>query len=124
MEDGSKATHAKGQVMKKSTKGKRLSAEELQAYEAPFWQPGKPVMLVMSFGWCVVGFYVRHETPLQIRLAHVNHFRNAGVDYGVMATEGPGSNCEWRYEGSGVVNINHVLRSLDYGGEVPTSRIR
>jgi hypothetical protein len=109
---------------KKSKKGRHLTPDELKVYDKPFWVPGKPVMLVQSFGWCVVGFYVRHETPLQIRLAHINHFRNAGVDYGVIAREGPGADCEWRYEGDGTVNVNHVLRNLNYGGEVPTSRIR
>jgi hypothetical protein len=102
---------------------KTLPQEAIEGIE-PYWKPGKPVMLVMSFGWCIIGFYVRHETPLQLRMMHANHFRNAGVDYGQIAQSGPSPDCEWRYEGNQVVNWNHVLRVVDYGGEIPTSRIR
>lgn len=109
--------------MSKQKVTKYLTREELENVPT-FWEPGKPVMLVLTFGWCIVGFYVRHETPLQIRVKHANHFRNAGVDYGVMSQKGPASTCEWRYEGDETINVNHIIRSIEYGGDIPTSRVR
>lgn len=104
---------------------KRLSSEDLQRIResGPFYIPGKPYMWVMGFGWCIVGFYVCHENPLTIRVAHANHFRNAGVDYGVMANEGPAESCEWRYEGNDLLSFHSVIRVIEYHGEVPCGRV-
>lgn len=104
-----------------------LTEKELDQFQdaGPFYVPGKPYMWVMSFGWCIIGFYIGHETPLTIRVAHANHFQNAGVDYGVLAQEGPDptKTCQWRYEGNSLLSFHSILRADDYGGSVPRGRI-
>lgn len=102
---------------------KFLSTEEMEECK-PLYIPGKPLMWVMSFGWAIVGYYVRHETPLRIRVAHANFFRNANKDYGRLAREGADSNCEWRYEGNEELSFQHIIRTVEFLGEVPNGPIR
>lgn len=111
--------------MAKNKTAKVMSEDELEALTdaGPFYIPGRPYMWVMGFGWCIVGFYVCHESPLTIRVAHANHFRNAGVDYGEMAQKGPGANCEWRYEGNSLLHFHAIQRADEYNGEVPLGPI-
>jgi len=102
----------------------RLKPEELDKARKPLLVPGDPYLFVLSFGWALVAHYVCHETALTLRLTNASHFRNAGKDYGKIATEGAGPGCEWRYEGDAVLNINHVIRIVRYHGKVHTGNIR
>ena len=90
----------------------------------PFFKEGKAYLFVMSFGWGVVARYVCHETPLKIRVKDASHFKNAGVDYGKLATQGAPASCEWRYEGNALLNDSHIVRVLEYKGKVHESPIR
>lgn len=92
--------------------------------EPSFYQPGEAYLFVMTFGWGIVARYVRHETPLHIIVEHASHFRNAGVDYGVLANKGPGKDCEWRYEGDAILNVSHIMRAVKYKGKVHGSSVR
>lgn len=107
----------------KKTKQDRLAPEELANQQQPYYEFGKPYTWVMGFGWCIIGFYVRHENPLLIRVAHANHFKNAKVDYGRIMTEGPPTGCEWRYEGSVLLLLHAIQRVGEYHGEVPRGPI-
>ena len=99
-----------------------LSNDEIMKEKSePFYVPGRPYLFVMGFGWAVVGFYICHESPMKIRVAHANHFRNANKDYGKLVTEGAGKDCEWRYEGRSLLNETAIQRVDTYAGEVPRS---
>ena len=89
-----------------------------------FYVPDKAYLFVMTFGWAIVGRYVRHESPLHIVVKDASHFKNAGVDYGVLANKGPGPSCEWRYEGNALLNVSHIIRAVEYKGKVNGSPIR
>lgn len=102
----------------------RMTDAELAEEATPLLVPGRPYLFVMGFGWSIVAFYVRHETPLTIRVAHANHFRNAHKDYGLLITEGAGDDCEWRYEGRAHLSVTAIQRITTYAGEVPRARIR
>lgn len=102
----------------------KLDDDELETLKRkPSYEEGRPYLWTMSFGWAVVGFYVRHESALKIMVAHTNHFRNAGVDYGRMAQEGPSASCEWRYEGFDQLSVPHIVKVQEYFGEVPRGRV-
>jgi hypothetical protein len=101
-----------------------LTPDEISEHKSPYYVPGRPYVWVMGFGWCIVGYYVRHENPLTIVVAHANHFRNAKVDYGQLIREGPAADCEWRYEGTDLLPFHAIQRVAPYGGEVPRGRIR
>ncbi len=102
----------------------RLAPQELLAFASrKHYIEGEAYLWIQTFGWACVGFYICHDTPLRIRVAHANHFRAAGVDYGRFAQEGPPPTCEWRYEGNACVREPHVIRCLEYFGEVPRGRI-
>lgn len=105
------------------TKQKRdiLPEAELDKYQETesVLVAGEPYLWIMDFGWAKIGFYVKHLAPNRILVAHCNHFRNAGKDYGRLATEGAGSDCEWRYEGVLVeLNTSHILQTSPYYGTV------
>lgn len=98
----------------------RLSKEEITAiHELPMMEPGAPYLFVLTYGWAVVGYYIDRPEPLFMRICHANHFRNAGKDYGRLAREGGGSECEWRYEGIANVMVPHIIRIIPYMGDVP-----
>lgn len=98
-----------------------ITTEEMSELSARFpFEEGKPYLFVCTFGWACVGFYGGFSTDMNLKIFHCNHFRNAGVNYGVMATQGPGASCEWRYEGGAVqVPVYQILRIIPYAGEVP-----
>ena len=85
--------------------------------------PGEPYQFILGFGWVLVGFYIKHETPLLIRLAHCNYYRNGKKPHSEIATDGAARDAEWRYFGQRVVNINHVLDFGPYNGEVPRGKL-
>jgi len=95
------------------------STELAELQERPYYEAGKPYLWTLGFGWAIVGFFVKHTTPTRMMVAHANHFRNAGKDYGRLALEGAGPECEWRYEGLDEINMLHVLKAQEYFGEVP-----
>lgn len=101
-----------------------LSAEEMAAEQGPLLIPGRPYLWVMTHGWGIVAFYVRWETPLRVRVAHANHFHEAKKDYGALAQEGAGKDCQWRYEGSAELTFPHLIRWYRYHGDVPRGPIR
>lgn len=102
----------------------QLTEKQLSLYRKPLLVPGNPYLFILSFGWAIVAHYIGHESGLMLRCANINHFRNAGKDYGKLAMEGAGPGCEWRYEGNGCINLNHVLRVVEYHGTVPTTSVR
>jgi hypothetical protein len=111
---------------KTKVKRDRLDDGELDHFQAKpgVLEAGLPYLWIMGFGWAKVGFYIKHVAPNRILVAHCNHFRNAGKDYGRLATEGAGSECEWRYEGElSEINTMHVLQTTPYCGEVPRGRV-
>lgn len=89
----------------------------------PHYVPGQPYLWVMGFGWSVIGFYVKHETPIRIKVAHTNFFRNAGVDYGKIAAGEIPDTCEWRYIGVTCINDSAVQRADEFWGKVPRTRM-
>lgn len=104
-----------------------LPADELAKYSEvqTVLEAGQPYLWTMDFGWAKIGFYVKHTAPNRILVAHCNHFRNAGKDYGRIATEGLEPNSEWRYEGELVeLNTAHILETAPYFGSVNRSIIR
>jgi hypothetical protein len=78
----------------------------------------------MSYGWCIVGFYIEHISPLIIRVAHANHFHQAHKDYGALMRDGGSPNTEWRYEGNNELTIPHIIRAGEYGGKVPRGPVK
>jgi hypothetical protein len=111
-----------------ATKAKRdkLPAAELEKFlqTDTVLEAGRPFLWLMDFGWAKIGFYVKHLAPNRILVAHCNHFRSAGKDYGRLAMEGAESNCEWRYEGVLVeINTAHILQTSPYNGTVNRSPI-
>ena len=101
-----------------------LSAKEIMAAkETPFYTPGHPYLWVQGFGWASVGFYVCHEGPFLIRVAHCNHFKNAGKHYGALIQEGSDT-AEWRYEGDTLINVHDIIRHHHFGGTVHRGAIR
>lgn len=98
-----------------------LSADELAELKEvnTILVEGHPYMWIMDFGWAKIGYYVKHLTPNRFLVAHCNHFRNGGKDYGRLMTEGADETCEWRYEGKLVeLNALHVLQVSPYSGTV------
>lgn len=96
-----------------------LSRKELEeAIHRPFYEPGKPYLWVLGFGWGIVGFYVRHETPLKIRVCHASYFHQAHKSWADLARTGGASNTEWRYLGDELVTDIHVIHVAPYHGEV------
>jgi hypothetical protein len=107
---------AKKKVVKQSD---ILSSEELAIQlELKDYIPGHPYVWVMDFGWCYIGYYIRHSNPLVIRVAHKSHFRNAKRDYGKLITEGSDPDCEWRYQGHGIISVPHIISCDPYFGSV------
>ena len=97
----------------------RLSDKELAGFLGQeHLESGRAYTWVMGFGWCSIGYYVKHTTPTKIMVAHCSHFKNANTDYGVLATSGAPESCEWRYEGLVEINLSHVLKTTYYGGVV------
>src|SRR5581483_458658 len=99
-----------------------LTEEQVEKFNKTIYEKGKPYLWVKGFGWGIVGFYIDHLSPLFIRVAHCNHFRNAGKDYGRLAIEGAGDECEWRYEGNAEINVMAIQRVVEYHGKVPRSQ--
>jgi hypothetical protein len=99
----------------------KITDDQMQELSRRFpFTEGRPYLFVCSFGWGRVGFYAGMETPLMMKIQHCNHFRNATVNYGQMATQGAPAGCEWRYEGGQViVPVYHILAVMPYAGEVP-----
>lgn len=100
-----------------------LPQEKAALAGKPFYVEGKPYRWILSFGWVVVGFYVCHETPLTIRVAHCSFIRQAHKDWGAFAVEGAAPNTEWRYEGNTLLTVPHILRVSEYMGEVQSGAI-
>lgn len=101
-----------------------LSEAELSAFEKvpSIYVAGQPYLFLGGFGWGWVGYYVKHSAPNRILVAHCSHFRKAGKDYGRLAVEGAGSDCEWRYEGPlSEINTLHLLKVTPYNGKVHRS---
>lgn len=106
-------------------KGKQDSlGSDWEKFKGTIYKPGHSYCWVMGFGWCIVGFYIEHLSPLTIRVAHANHFRNANKDYGKLMQEGAGKECEWRYEGNEELTVPAIQRVGEYLGEVPRGNIR
>lgn len=98
-----------------------LSPTEIQAYKdvQTVLVEGDPYLWIVTFGWAKIGYYVKHISPTRILIAHCNHFRNGGKHYGLLATEGAGENCEWRYEGELIeLSTNHIIQTNPYNGRV------
>ena len=89
----------------------------------PLLIPGHPYLWVLTHGWAVVGFFVKWETPLRIRLAHASHFHDAGKNYERIAQEGIDKKEAWRYEGAEEINFAHEIRVCRYMGQVPRGPI-
>jgi hypothetical protein len=101
----------------------RLKPEELLAFKQPLYEPGLPYIWTLTFGWACVGFYVRHETPLRIRVAHANYFKNAQKSYADLARTGGATNTEWRYLGNYEITVPHIIGTGEYLAEVPRGPI-
>ncbi len=101
----------------------RLTEDELAAHHQPFYTPGVPYQWILPFGWVVVGFYVRHENPLTIRVAHANYYGQAGKTHAALALEGGGSETTWRYMGGRLIPANSFVSVGIYNGEVPRGPI-
>ena len=95
-----------------------LTKEQIEQFKGTILKSGKPYLWVLGFGWGIIGFYIEHINPIKLRIAHANHFRNAGKDYGRLATEGAGDDCEWRYEGNVELIETNVQRVIEYLGKV------
>ncbi len=109
--------------MKKTAKTQRelLPESELVKFQRveTVLRPGHPYLWTLTFGWAKIGFYVKHVRPNVILVAHCNHFRNAGKDYGKIAQEGMGDSAEWRYEGELVeITTSHIMETAPYFGKV------
>lgn len=102
----------------------KLTDEEMAQEQAPLYEPGRPYLWVLTHGWCMVGFYVRHETPLRIRVAHASYYATAGVPHSQLAREGPGPGIKWRYLGRGEITVPHVIHATDYHAEVHRGAVR
>jgi hypothetical protein len=100
-----------------------LTEAEVASRRGPYYEPGRPYRWILSFGWVVTGFYITHQDPLTIRVAHANYTRNAGTDWGAFAVEGAPETCDWKYEGEDLLYIPHIQRVSEYHGEVPRGRI-
>jgi hypothetical protein len=104
-----------------------LPAADLERYQRveTVLRPGAPYLWIMTFGWAKIGFYVKHVAPNRILIAHCNHFRNAGKDYGKIIQEGLSTESnavEWRYEGELVeITTTHILETAPYNGKVNRS---
>lgn len=103
----------------------KLTPEELQAArDYKFYVPGRPYLWVLSYGWCMVGFYVEHTTPLRIRVEHGNYYRNAHKSHAELAREGPKPETEWRYVGRDEISFHHVIHVFEYMADVPRDMIK
>lgn len=103
---------------------KLLPAGDLDAVRGvPIYEPGRPYLWVLTYGWAIVGYYADRPEPLIIRVAHANHFRSAGRDYGRLAREGGDSSTQWRYEGTTLIYLPQIHHVDHYMGEVPHGRI-
>lgn len=109
--------------MTKVRKQDLLTEDEIKQFDNTLLVPGRPYLWVLGFGWGIVGYYIKNEGPFNIRLAHGSHFRNAGVDYGVLVNKGPALGCEWRYEGNMTLGISHIIRTVEYYGKVNRGNI-
>lgn len=100
-----------------------MPEEQCQLCDESIYERGKSFLWVMSHGWGIIGFYIRHENPLHIRVAHANFFRDAHVDYGTLANEGGVISTEWRYIGNSLITVPHIIRADEYWEKVPLKRI-
>lgn len=100
----------------------RLDEAELQV--RPFYEPGRPYLWTMGFGWGFVGFFVRMESPLEIRVAHANYFRQAHMTWGRLARTGGSEQTTWVYVGDKLLNRTMVLSADLFLGDVPRGPVR
>ncbi len=110
--------------MSVAQKRDRMGADELAEESGPLYETGRPYLWVLSYGWCIVGFYVRHETPLRIRVAHASYYASAGKPHAQMAREGAGPDIKWRYAGREEISAPHVLHVMEYHAEVHRGAVR
>lgn len=111
--------------------GKRdtIDPEELQKLKQLFGEDkdpmlgGRPWIFSMTGGWACICFPVQYMTPTRLFVAHANHFQQGQKDYGRLAIEGADENCQFRYEGTGWINLMHVIKAFEYHGEVPRGTI-
>ena len=107
-----------------STKRDVLSPEDVMKIGSqPFYKPGTPYQWVLAFGWVAVGFYIKHENPLKIRVLHTNYYQNAGKTHADLATQGASEDTSWRYMGERLISETSVLHVGEYFGKVPRSRV-
>lgn len=101
-----------------------LSEAELNAIRAqPIYEPGRAYLWVLTYGWAIVGYFVDRPEPLVMRVAHGNHFRSAGKDYGRLSQEGDTGETQWRYEGTTLIYVPQIHHVDHYHGIVPHERI-
>ena len=102
----------------------RLTEAELEAVRRePIYEPGRAYLWVLTYGWAIVGYFADRPEPLVIRVAHGNHFRAAGRDYGRLSQEGGDASTQWRYEGTVLIYMPQVHHVDRYAGEVPRGRL-
>ena len=111
-------------MAEKKQKQDRLVPAELAKFSGPLYRPCVPYQWVMTYGWGIVGFYVRHDDPLHILVAHANYFLRAGKDYGRLAREGGGEETSWCYRGTSLLTVPQIIHVCEYFGEVPRAAIR
>jgi hypothetical protein len=104
----------------KKSEADELTTDELGAIgKDSILIPGRPYLFVMGFGWAIVAYFVCRLDPFTIKVAHANHFRNAGVDYGKFIHGGASATTEWRYEGTTELSVGAIQRKTLYHGKVP-----
>lgn len=95
----------------------------LADYDEPFLIPGERYLFLLTEGWCAVGYYIKYETGLLIRIAHSNYFENAGKSYANFVIEGANKDCQWKYEGNALICITQIIKILKYNGEIPHEQV-
>lgn len=99
----------------------RLPDDELMKLQKrpSLYEPGLPYHWVLTYGWAIVGYYVKHETPLKILVAHANFYIQAHVDHGQLVIKGGSPQTEWRYRGLKLIYEPQVIHVAEYHAEVP-----
>lgn len=101
-----------------AAKDDRMTDKEIAAESGPLYDPGRAYQWVLAYGWVLVGYYVRHETPMRIRVAHASYYRVDRQTHAKLCTEGAAPNVAWHYLGSREITAPHILHAGPYCGEV------
>ena len=87
-------------------------------------EPGKKYLIIITFGWGLVGTFRREKGLNEVELDDCHFITNCGqqTDWGRFARNGPGSGAVVNALGTTTVNMDHHLFYVEFLHDLPRSR--